>query len=123
MNIKFNKNIKLLKLIPLIIIAVMLLVQIFTLSSILKILNSTKDEEAVQEVIAVNKPLISKDALYCLYECGGKIGIYDAKSRILIDIINVYTSTLPKSDQQLLRSGIEIFTFSELSSIIDDFSS
>lgn len=65
---------------------------------------------------------IANDAIYKLYECGGKIGIYDAKSDIIVDIIDIYASTLPKSDRAALKKGIEIYSFTELSKIIDDFS-
>ena len=67
--------------------------------------------------------IIAQDnAIYKLCECGGKIGIYDAETDILIDIIDVFVSTLPTKDRQALKAGIEVFTFTELAKIIDDFS-
>lgn len=122
MNIKFVKKTEILKILPFLLAALMIIIQIFILFNTVKIIEFDNKESA-EEVIAVSRPFVGKDALYCLYECGGKIGIYDAKSSILIDIINVYTTTLPKSDQLLLKNGIEIFSFTELSNIIDDFSS
>lgn len=67
--------------------------------------------------------MIATDAIYRLYECGGKIGIYDAKTEILIDIVDVYVSTLPAADRIALKKGIDIFAFSELADIIADFTS
>ncbi len=68
-------------------------------------------------------PKLPSEVLYRLYECGGKIGIYDAKTDILIDIIDVLASTLPVSDRKALKKGIEIYTFADLAKIIDDFTS
>ncbi len=123
MRIKFTDKATLLKVVPLLIAVFIVLIQIITLVSTIKILRKTEKEEISQAVFAVDKPIISQDALYCLYECGGKIGIYDAKSQILVDIINVFAASLPQSDQILLKNGIEIFSFTELSNIIDDFTS
>ena len=62
------------------------------------------------------------NAIYRLYECGGKIGVFDAKSEIIIDVLDIFVYSLPKKDRESLKSGIDIFSFSELSKIIDDFS-
>ena len=75
------------------------------------------------KITHASAPMIATDAIYRLYECGGKIGIYDAKSEILIDIVDVYVSTLPTADRIALKKGIDIFAFSELSDIIADFTS
>ena len=88
-----------------------------------KLDNTQPTYKIVADVQAVNLPRLPSKAIYRLYECGGKIGIYDADSEILIDIIDVFTSTLPKSDRLALKKGIDVYTFSELSKIIDDFSS
>lgn len=75
------------------------------------------------KITHVSAPMIATDAIYRLYECGGKIGIYDAKTEILIDIVDVYVSTLPAADRIALKKGIDIFAFSELADIIADFTS
>ena len=77
-------------------------------------------EGTSQAITETNLPNFSS-AIFRLYECGGKIGIYDAKTDILIDIIDVFVSTLPKTDRMALKKGIEIFTFAELAEIIEDF--
>ena len=82
-------------------------------------------ERQLQEsrsIYAVDAPMIASNAIYRLYECGGKIGIYDAKSEVLIDIIDVLVTTLPPADRMALKKGIEIYAFSELAQIIEDFS-
>ena len=79
-------------------------------------------EAKSQSVYNVNAPMIANNAIYRLYECGGKIGIYDAKTEVLVDIIDVFVATLPSADRLALKKGIEIFAFSELAQIIEDFS-
>ena len=72
---------------------------------------------------SAEQELLQLSAKYMLYECGGKIGIYDASSNTIIDIIDILVCTLPKNDRTALKKGIEVFSLSELSNIIDDFSS
>ena len=78
-------------------------------------------EATVTEAVTV--PTLPREVIYRLYECGGKIGIYDAKTDILIDIIDVLAATLPRTDRLALKKGIDIYTFADLAKIIDDFSS
>lgn len=96
-----------------------------TLTSIvsrqLKNASAYATETSAVQVMAA--PKLPSEVIYRLYECGGKIGIYDAKTDILIDIIDVLASTLPKSDRLALKKGIDIYTFADLAKIIDDFSS
>ncbi len=79
-------------------------------------------ETESRSVYAAEAPMLASDAIYRLYECGGKIGIYDAKTEVLIDIIDVLVTTLPSADRLALKKGIEIYTFSDLAQIIEDFS-
>ena len=79
-------------------------------------------ESESRSVYAADAPMLASDAIYRLYECGGKIGIYDAKTEVLIDIIDVLVTTLPSADRLALKKGIEIYTFSDLAQIIEDFS-
>ena len=72
--------------------------------------------EATTDSLGINK------AIYRLCECGGKIGIYDANSDVIIDVIDIFVSTLPKKDRDALKKGIEIYSFKELSKILNDFS-
>lgn len=88
-----------------------------------KLLHRVEQQETEsRSVYAATAPMIASDAIYRLYECGGKIGIYDAKTEVLIDIIDVLVTTLPTADRLALKKGIEIYTFSDLAQIIEDFS-
>lgn len=107
-------------------IAVCIVLQCITLGSVYKILSDVHTDE-VTEYDTVNKSSpntqkVASGAMYRLYECGGKIGIYDAETEVIIDIIDIFVSTLPKSDKAALSEGIDVYSFTELSKIIDDFS-
>lgn len=71
---------------------------------------------------SVSAPMLGGSALYTLYECGGKIGIYDAKSGLLLDFVDVLVDTLPESDRLALKKGITLYSFSDLATLIEDFS-
>lgn len=97
--------------------------QCINLSYTNKLLHQAEQQETnSRSVYAADAPMIASDAIYRLYECGGKIGIYDAKTEVLIDIIDVLVTTLPSADRLALKKGIEIYTFSDLAQIIEDFS-
>ena len=51
----------------------------------------------------------------------GRIGIYD-EAGVLLQVIDVYTKTLPKLDQDELQEGFWIETEKELYSIIEAYS-
>ena len=72
--------------------------------------------------VSVSAPMLGGSALYTLYECGGKIGIYDAKSGLLLDFVDVLVDTLPESDRLALKKGITLYSFSDLATLIEDFS-
>ena len=71
---------------------------------------------------AVAAPMLAGNALYTLRSCGGKIGIYDATSGLLLDFVDVLVETLPEQDRLALARGITLYSFSDLASIIEDFS-
>lgn len=97
--------------------------QCISIANTAKLLRRIENYETdSQSVYVAAEPMLASDALYRLYECGGKIGIYDAKTEILIDIIDVFAASLPAGDRQALKKGIEIYSFSELADIIEDFS-
>ena len=99
-------------------IAVCIAMQCISLIGIRQI--SKEDNIACEATISTE--IVANKALYRLCECGGKVGIYDAETNIIIDIIDIFVSTLPKNDRIALKSGIEIYSFKELSEIIEDFS-
>ena len=59
---------------------------------------------------------------FVVKEYDGKIGVFDTKGTLL-NIIDVYTKTLPKADQTLLREGIGLKSEDELRALIEDYSS
>lgn len=71
---------------------------------------------------AVAAPMLAGNALYTLRSCGGKIGIYDATSGLLLDFVDVLVETLPEQDRLALARGITLYSFSDLASVIEDFS-
>lgn len=81
-----------------------------------------KEQNESRTVFAAESPMLAGDALFRLRECGGKIGIFDAKTEILVDIIDVFVVSLPTADQNALQQGIEIFSFTDLVSIVEDLS-
>lgn len=97
--------------------------QSISLAQTQKLLHRMEDNKnADSAVISVSAPMLAKDALFYLKECGGKIGIFDAKTEILIDIIDVFSVSLPTADRQALGQGIPIYSFTELASVIEDLS-
>ncbi len=104
-------------------IVVCIVAQCISLSNTKKKIENSESEVAVYNTYetVTEKPIINK-AIYRLCECGGKIGIYDANSDVIIDIIDIFVSTLPKKDRAALKEGIEIYSFNELANLINDFS-
>ncbi len=102
-------------------IVICITVECISLAGIMKIKEETPTKEIACEVTE-NMELLTNNAIYRLRECGGKVGIYDAETNIIIDIIDIFVSTLPKNDRIALKNGIEIYSFKELSEIINDFS-
>ena len=99
-------------------IVVCITMQCISLVGISKI--NKEDDIACEATITTE--IVANKAIYRLCECGGKVGIYDAETNIIIDIIDIFVSTLPKNDRIALKNGIEIYSFKELSEIIEDFS-
>lgn len=79
-------------------------------------------DAAESRTASVSSPMLGGSALYMLYECGGKIGIYDAKSGLLLDFVDVLVDTLPENDKLALKKGITLYNFSDLVALIEDFS-
>ena len=49
-----------------------------------------------------------------------KIGIFSHEG-VLLEVLDVYTHTLPKADQSMLREGITVYTREDLYSLIEDY--
>ena len=50
----------------------------------------------------------------------GKIGVFD-RDGTLIEVLDVYLYTLPKTDQRLLEEGIEVHSRKALLALIEDY--
>ncbi len=81
-----------------------------------------QNAEGSDIAVSASASPLSGDTLFLLRECGGKIGIFDAKSNILVDVIDVFAASLPVADQKALRQGVEVRSFAELASMIEDLS-
>ena len=69
---------------------------------------STADDTTVEETWVVKE-----------YE--KRIGIFSEEGQLL-ELLEIYTNTLPKADQGLLREGITVTKRSELYALIEDYS-
>ena len=84
-----------------------------------------KTEEVYILVDGKEEPQTTKtigEVLFIVKEYEEKIGIFDPSGRLL-QTIDIYTKTLPKTDRALLREGIELRSEAELSALIEDYSS
>ena len=73
--------------------------------------------ESTEEVD--NSETVDTEDIYIVKSYEGKIGVFE--NNYLIDVIDVYTKTLPKADQKLLEKGIVISGKSDLNSLIEDY--
>ena len=64
----------------------------------------------------------NKSIKFIAREYNGIIGIFSPEGTLL-QTVEVYTNTLPKTDQALLREGIKLWTENELRALIEDYSS
>lgn len=61
--------------------------------------------------------------MYILCEYNGQIGIYDSQKGGLVEVLDQYIYALPETDRQLLKKGIPVYSFNELLSLIEDYTS
>ncbi|MBO7250593.1 MAG: hypothetical protein J6V42_04905 [Clostridia bacterium] len=64
----------------------------------------------------------NKSIRFIAREYNGIIGIFSTEGKLL-RTVEVYTKTLPKTDQSLLREGISLLGEDELRALIEDYSS
>ena len=62
-----------------------------------------------------------EEEIFIVKECESKIGIFTEEG-VLLELLEVYTKTLPQADQGLLREGIVVTTRSALYALIEDYS-
>ncbi len=114
-------------------LAVCLILAIGSLAALQKAVRETEAiredaAELVAELDARRKLLETEDQpvgvtlpeAFCLRESGGKIGVYTVDG-VLIRILDVDVSTLPKADRLSLQEGISVTSWSELMALIQDY--
>ena len=69
-----------------------------------------------------NTDISNELQIYTVREYMGKVGIF-LSDGTLIELLDVYTKTLPETDRRLLKEGIEIIGKQQLNSIIEDYTS
>ena len=79
-------------------------------------------QESTEEDPKESEPLPEEPSEgYLVKEYQGKIGIFSTDG-LLLEIIDTYVKTLPKSDQNLLKEGIYLEDERELLELIQDYS-
>ena len=63
----------------------------------------------------------TEERVWIIREYEGRIGIF-SEDGALLDVIDIYTKTLPETDKNLLREGIRITSEQALRAIIEDYS-
>lgn len=62
----------------------------------------------------------TEESLWIVREYEKKIGIF-SEDGVLLDVVEVYTKTLPSADRTLLREGIFVRSRKELYSLMEDY--
>ncbi len=63
----------------------------------------------------------TEERVWIIREYEGRIGVF-SEDGALLDVIDIYTKTLPETDKNLLREGIRITSEQALRAIIEDYS-
>ncbi len=67
--------------------------------------------------------LPSNSLSYIVKDFNGNIAIFEEQGKDPIKIIDVYTSSLPKTDQKMLMQGILVKNRAELNALLEDLCS
>lgn len=85
---------------------------------------SWKDKTATEVTSSQSISQESREVLYVMKTIGGKIGVFKPDSaEPLYTLGDVHLKSLPQYDQQLLNTGIKIYSEKELKSLIEDYDS
>ena len=79
-------------------------------------------DRAAESVIEAAPPS-EPEIIFILGEHNGKLAVLSPDGQTVYETFNVYISTLPEYDRNLLFEGIKIKTSEELSSLLEDFNS
>ncbi|MCL2096464.1 MAG: hypothetical protein FWH10_06105 [Oscillospiraceae bacterium] len=63
------------------------------------------------------------EAIFILGEENGRLAVLGPDGESVYEIFDVYISTLPEYDRELLQTGIKITTAEELRSLLEDYTS
>ena len=115
--------------------AILMCLCIISISVIFSKKEKTPTESIIETIIQteevylfIDTPDISasetrrQSTLYIVCEYNEKIAVFDTEGK-LIKTLDIYTKTLPKADQALLREGIKLTSEEELTALIEDYSS
>lgn len=67
------------------------------------------------------EPAASKNTGYLLGEYNGRVSVLSPDTREPEMIFDIFIRTLPDADQELLRQGIRVDTYEELTRLIEDY--
>lgn len=67
------------------------------------------------------EPAAPEDAGYLLGEYNGRVSVLSPDTREPEMIFDIFIRTLPDADQELLRQGIRVDTYEELTRLIEDY--
>lgn len=91
----------------------LLSVALIVIIAITLVLYNTQNDKAQKSFVANYK--------YIVKEYSGQIAVYKPEEKTPIKTYNVFIENLPSSDQEDLKTGINIKTDEELRNIIEDF--
>ena len=81
------------------------------------------DADAQSVVQEDSNPPKTDDDTYIISEYNGKIAVFKKSSSEPLFVSDVYVSSLPQADKQMLKNGIEVNTKKELNRLIEDYCS
>lgn len=84
--------------------------------------NSTANTSSSQGSSEIDV-IASRSDVYTVKEYQGIIGVFHNGDRIPYQEINVEVSSLPAEDQELLKTGIQVYSKDKLNSVIEDYES
>ena len=74
-----------------------------------------------QEPISNESEPLPEEVSWIVKEHEKRIGVFSQEG-VLLEVVEVYTNTLPQTDQKLLREGIVVSTKADLYALIEDYS-
>lgn len=77
--------------------------------------------DAPPELSAPSPSQPEEAAGYLLGEYGGRVSVLSPATREPEMIFDIFVRTLPDADQELLREGIRVETYEELTRLIEDY--